>query len=234
MTPQAPAFLADRPTDLRRARPWHRLAYIVELLPAELRELSGELAVPPGGRVLDYGAAESPYRHFFAPDTDWVAADLPGNPDADVHLLADGSLPLPDDSVDAVLSTQVLEHVGDPGLHLAECLRVLRPGGRLLLSTHGLMVYHPDPIDLWRWTGAGLEHVVREAGFRVVRFEGIMGLGATGLQLVQDAFYWRLPRRLRPVLALVLQGLIRLADRAEQPAARRLNALVFAVVAEKP
>lgn len=234
VTPQGPAFLADRPTDLRRARPWHRLAYVVEQLPAGLGDLARELRVPPGGRVLDYGSAESPYRRFFPAGTAWVAADLEGNPDADVHLLADGSLPLPDASVDAVLSTQVLEHVGDPALHLAECLRVLRPGGRLLLSTHGLMVYHPDPIDLWRWTGAGLEHVVREAGFAVVRFEGIVGLAAAGLQLVQDAFYWRLPRGLRAPFAFVLQGLARLADRAERPESRRMNAMVFAVVAEKP
>lgn len=234
VTPQGPAFLADRPTDLRRARPWHRLAYVVERLPEGLGELARELGVPPGGTVLDYGSAESPYRRFFAPGTAWIAADLEGNPDADVQLRPDGSLPLPEASVDAVLSTQVLEHVGDPELHLAECLRVLRPGGRLLLSTHGLMVYHPDPVDLWRWTGAGLEHVVAGAGFEVVRFEGIVGLAASGLQLVQDAFYWRLPRALRGAFAFAMQGLARLADRVERPEARRMNAMVFAVVAEKP
>ena len=55
-------------------------------------------------------------------------------------------------SFDAVLSTQVLEHVADPGALPAERFRVLRPGGRLLLSTHGIFVYHPDPDDYWRWT----------------------------------------------------------------------------------
>ena len=39
-----------------------------------------------------------------------------------------------------------------------------RPGGRVLLSTHGAMVYHPNPVDLWRWTGAGLERLFRENG----------------------------------------------------------------------
>jgi len=95
-------------------------------------------------------------------------------------------------------------------------------------------VYHPDPVDYWRWTSAGLRKAVGDAGLEIVRFEGIMGLTATGLQLVQDAWYWRLPRALRPLWALVVQSLIKLAERVEPPAARDLNALVFAVVAEKP
>jgi SAM-dependent methyltransferase len=184
--------------------------------------------------VLDYGCADTPYRRFFAADVDYIAADLPGNPAATLEIAPDGTVPLADGSVDAVLSTQVLEHVTDPGLYLAECVRVLRPGGRLLLSTHGLMVYHPDPEDYWRWTCAGLRRAVEQAGLEVVRFEGIMGLAATGLQLVQDAWYWRLPRLLRPLLALVLQSAIKVADRLEPRESRDRNALVFALVARKP
>jgi SAM-dependent methyltransferase len=232
--PQAGRFHVSRPRDLRTARPWHRLAYIVDALPAALRELVGDLAVGPGGRVLDLGCAEGPYQGFFASGVEVVGADLPGNPHATVTLHEDGTVPVANGSFDAVLSTQVLEHVADPELYLAECLRVLRPGGRLLLSTHGMMVWHPDPVDLWRWTCDGLRRAVEDAGFEVVRFEGIMSLGATGLQFVQDAYYHRLPRRLRPALALVFQTLIRLADRIEPAESRRANALVFAVVARRP
>jgi SAM-dependent methyltransferase len=224
-------FLANRPTDLRRATPWHRLSYIVAALPRALERLAREL--PDGPRVLDYGCADVPYRRFFGPDVEYLAADLPGNPDATLEIGTDGTVPVPSGSIDAVLSTQVLEHVEDPAVYLAECARVLRPGGRLLLSTHGMMVYHPDPVDYWRWTCAGLRKAVQDAGLEIVRFEGIMGVTATGLQLVQDGWYWRLPRPLRPVLALVLQSLIKLADRLEPASSRELNALVFAVVAER-
>jgi SAM-dependent methyltransferase len=133
-----------------------------------------------------------------------------------------------------VLSTQVLEHVLDPDVYLRECYRVLRPGGRLLLSTHGFMFYHPDPDDYWRWTCAGLRLSVERAALAVERFEGIMGPSASGLQLLQDGIYPRLPRPVRPAAGLVFQTLIAIIDRLERPASRDLNALVFALIAVRP
>jgi SAM-dependent methyltransferase len=232
--PGAPEFHQDRPDDLRSARRWQRFAHISRSLPRELERLAAELAVGDGDRILDYGCAELPYRSFFSPLAEYVGADLPGNPDATVEIAADGTLPVADAGFDAVLSTQVLEHVADPATYLAECARVLRPGGRMLLSTHGIMVFHPDPVDYWRWTAAGLERVVSQAGLEVVRLEGIVGLGATGIQLFQESLYYRVPALLRAPLALVLQTLAALADRFESAEARRLNALVFTLVAEKP
>ncbi len=226
-------FHVARPTGLRRARPTHRLAYIIWLLPRRLETLAGRLNVGPGDRVLDFGCAEQPYRRLFDERVEFIGADLPGNPDADVTIGSDGTLPLPDASVDAVLSTQVLEHVASPAVYLDECLRVLKPGGRLLLSTHGLMVYHPDPVDYWRWTAAGLTRALGSAGFAVLHCEGIMGLGAVGLQFLQDSLYHRVHLRLRPAVALLFQSLIAVGDRLA-PAGANADALVHAVLAERP
>jgi SAM-dependent methyltransferase len=196
--------------------------------------MAAGLEVPPGARILDYGCADVPYRHFFGPEVDFVPADLPGNPDAELELNADSSVPVPDAGFDVVLSTQVLEHVEDPARYLAECARVLRPGGRLLLSTHGVFCYHPDPGDYWRWTCAGLRRAVEDAGLRVERLEGIIGLAAAGLQLTQDAFYFHLPRRVQPLFAFVMQALITAVERLPRQRPRELDASVFALVARKP
>jgi hypothetical protein len=104
----------------------------------------------------------------------------------------------------------------------------------MLLSTHGFMPYHPDPVDLWRWTSAGLREEVSRAGLDVVRFEGIMGLTATGLHFLQEGLFTRIPARLQPLFAFVMQSLVAFADRREPARSRERNALVFAVVAEKP
>jgi SAM-dependent methyltransferase len=229
-------FVQGRPADLHDARPkpWHRYAYHVRTLPQRLAALAPELQVSRESRVLDYGCADLPYRHFFPPETDYVAADLPGNEVATLLLNPDGTVPADAGTFDALMSTQVLEHVPDPALYLSECFRVLRPGGRMLVSTHGTFVYHPDPDDYWRWTCAGLQKVLRDAGFDIVRFEGIIGLLPTGIQLVQDALYWHLPRPLRPPLALVMQTLMAFSDRLHSEGSRQLNAQVYALIVEKP
>lgn len=235
MTAQGrPRFQAGPRARLRSRKPWNRIGYIAGALPAAIADMAASLQVPPAGQVLDYGAADSPYRDLFAAGVGVVAADLPGNSSADLTLNEDGSIPVPDETFDAVLSTQVLEHVTDPETYLSECFRVLRPGGRLLLSTHGIMVYHPDPDDYWRWTCAGLERAVQAPGFELIRFEGVMGLAATGVQLFQDALYWKLPGPIRPAFAVACQTLIRLLDTLQGPESKRMNALVFVLVAAKP
>lgn len=231
--PRPGVFQAGDRAVLRDPPRWHHLAYIARALPAALDRLIRGLAPAPGSRILDYGCADQPYRGFFPAGVDYVGADLPGNPAATVGIAVDGTVAAPDASFDVVLSTQVLEHVDDPTVYLSECFRVLRPGGILVLSTHGMMIYHPDPVDLWRWTCEGLRRAVGDAGFEVAHFEGIMGMGATGLQLVQDAALRRIPAALRPPVVLVMQALVAFADRLESRHSRDLNALVFAVVARR-
>ena len=108
-----------------------------------------------GVRVLDVGAGDRPYRALF-PDA--VAFDVPDNPHADLHGSLE-AIPVDDASFDVVLCLQVLEHVPDPGAAVRELRRVVRPGGRVLLSTHGIYPFHPNPDDLWRWTHQGLERL---------------------------------------------------------------------------
>jgi len=122
--PEPGRYHADRPGELRRRS--HPLAYIGRHLPVVLEGLASELRVGPGDRVLDLGCADMPYRRFFPAGCEYVGADLPGNPGADVEIGPDGRLPLEDERFDAVLSTQVLEHVAVPATYLADAHRVLR------------------------------------------------------------------------------------------------------------
>jgi SAM-dependent methyltransferase len=51
------------------------------------------------------------------------------------------SIPLPDDSVDLIISLNVLEHVQNPDLVLSEAWRVLRPGGYFLLACENYLAF---------------------------------------------------------------------------------------------
>lgn len=65
------------------------------------------------------------------------------NRQRDDYLLADmtAPLPFPDASFDAAACLEGIEHIPDPLLLLGELMRVLRPGGRLILSTPNVMNY---------------------------------------------------------------------------------------------
>lgn len=215
--------------------PWnHPYRHISRLLSRTVSAFIATAAPPAGARVLDFGCGYSPYRALLPPAVEYVGADLPGNPRAHVRIQPDGRLPVGDASCDLVLSTQALEHVADPALYLREAWRVLRPGGRLLLTTHGIMVWHRDPVDYWRWTCEGVQRIVGEAGFQIERFEGLMGLAATGVQLFQDATARQVPQPVRGLYVAVLQSLIAGLDRLTSDRSRAANALVFALLCRRP
>jgi uncharacterized protein YbaR (Trm112 family) len=118
-------------------------------------------------RVLDLGVRERPA----APGL--ISFDLfrfPG-----VQVVGDAHrLPFQDASLDGVISTALLEHVEQPEAILAEMRRVTRPGGFVYVEVPFLQGYHPDPIDMRRYTRPGLEAKVAEAGFTVVE-SGVAG-----------------------------------------------------------
>jgi SAM-dependent methyltransferase len=150
----ARARLSPRPTDF---------AYL------HLKDLRGALglaAADATGVWLDFGCGGSPYRSLFAGASRYLRADL-GGENLDLTITPREPLALANASVNGVLSTQVLEHVLDVDWYLAECHRVLTPGGRLILSTHGTWVDHFWPQDYRRWTTTGLRSELERHGFIV-------------------------------------------------------------------
>src|SRR5262249_31313598 len=103
----------------------------------------------------------------------YVACDLDG--DVDVRIEPGRPLGLDDGCADGVVSCQVLEHVWDLDWYLGQCHRLLRPGGWLLLSTHGSWLYHPHPTDYRRWPGDGLVRELEERGFHVEAVLPVVG-----------------------------------------------------------
>jgi SAM-dependent methyltransferase len=116
--------------------------------------------------ILDYGCGGSPYRSLF-PNSKYFRADFTPCDGLDFLLPADSSVPAPHSFFDMVLSTQVLEHVPEPANYVAECFRVLKPGGSLVVTTHGLFEDHGCPYDFQRWTADGLRLLLERAGFQI-------------------------------------------------------------------
>jgi SAM-dependent methyltransferase len=88
-------------------------------------------------------------------------------------------LPLPDASVDVVVNFQVIEHLWDQSQFVAECRRVLRPGGLLLMSTPNRITFTPDsdtpinPFHTRELNAAELTELLVDGGFTL---EGMYGV----------------------------------------------------------
>lgn len=123
-------------------------------------------------------------------------------------VLYDGrTLPLHDASADAVLCTQVLEHVIAPTEFLQELHRITRPGGKLLLTVPFVWDEHEQPYDFARYSSFGLRHLLRCAGFRVIAETKTLANAAILAQLWLSYLYKvvvRWPRLLRIATFLVV------------------------------
>jgi len=133
-----------------------------------------------GTTAVDFGASKAPYEPRLAEaGIKLLLADIGDVPTGTLKISDDGRVPLDDNSVDLVLSTQVLEHVPNVTGYLAEALRIVKPGGLFFLSTHGTWHLHRYPHDMRRWTTDGLKYDVEQAGFQVESSKPYIGRLAT-------------------------------------------------------
>lgn len=147
-------------------------------------------SLAPGSRVVDVGAGDAPYRELFA-HTEYMTVDW----EQSVHVDAGSSdviasadrLPFEDTAFDAVVLTEVLEHLPEPGQALREILRVLRPGGRLFLTTPLVWVLHEMPHDYYRYTPPALTRLLERSGFEVIDIKPTSDFFTTLAQLMHHA-----------------------------------------------
>jgi SAM-dependent methyltransferase len=193
-------------------------------------------------RVLDVGCGGKPYEPLFARFAcEYVGVDPVPNPRAELVGSAE-DLPVDDGTFDVVLCNQVLEHCDSPMRAVSELCRVAAPGGRLLVSTHGVMAYHPSPTDYWRWTHAGLEKLFAENGswasVRVTPASGTTACLGMMASIYLDLAFRRIGARglARPLVAginTVAGAVDRHSPRLREPGPGTLFAN-FHVVAEVP
>jgi SAM-dependent methyltransferase len=121
------------------------------------------------GEVLDVGCGEMPFRHLVAPGAAYTGIDVPAagsfgmQRHAEVIEFDGTTIPFADNSFDAILCTEVLEHAVQPEALVAEMRRVLKPGGALVLTVPFAARVHHVPYDFHRFTRFRLEALF--AGF---------------------------------------------------------------------
>ncbi len=124
-------------------------------------------AAPPWAKtVLDVGSLDENGTN--RPLTDarawtYTGIDIRGGPNVD-QVVQPYSYPFADGAFDVVMSGQAMEHVEDLKAWINECVRVLKPGGRLCITTVWKMFYHPFPVDTWRIMPDGFRWLFNQNG----------------------------------------------------------------------
>jgi SAM-dependent methyltransferase len=117
------------------------------------KELKEFFEKPLRGKILGISGIEG--LHFLlSPDAELIETSYP-----EVSMQ---DMPYDDEEFDYVISDQVLEHLKDPVKAIQESFRVLRQGGIAIHTTCFLNVYHPMPIDYWRFSPEALKYLCRD------------------------------------------------------------------------
>jgi len=135
--------------------------------------------LPSGASVLDVGCGAQPYRPlvedagFAYEGVDWPSSIHATGTNAETvrHNLAQCPWPFADASFDAIVCTEVLEHIPDPAAFLNEAGRILKPGGKMVLTAPLLWPEHEAPHDYHRFTRYALKAAFETAGFTVDRMD---------------------------------------------------------------
>ena len=127
-------------------------------------------SLPYQGRVIDLGCGTAPYKEEILKIADeYIGVDWENSlhEQTNVDIFADlcKTLPFDNNYTDTIVSFQVMEHLPEPVQFLAECYRILKPGGRLLITVPFMWHVHEEPFDYFRYTKYGLEYLLKKSGF---------------------------------------------------------------------
>lgn len=137
--------------------------------------------------LLDLGCGARPYFSIYhSYFTKTIGADLADSPfpkkEIDIYCSAI-DVPLPDESVDVILCTEVLHDLTEPDLFFSEVKRLLKKGGILVLTSPFVVPIVDGSFDHYRYTKHGLTYRIQKSGLEVKSIEEVSDLFGTIITL---------------------------------------------------
>jgi SAM-dependent methyltransferase len=179
--------------------------------------------LPGGGTVLDVGCGLQPYRPWIeAAGLKYRGIERDGSATSGTSDVVSWDLtrtpwPFPDAEFDAILCTEVIEHVPRPDRVLSECARVCKAGSLMVLTAPFTWPEHEAPFDYYRFTQYGLRRLIEDADFSV---EEMTARGGWATALGQMIGVWAVLGFAKPwsyVTRLLSYPVIRALDFFQSP-----------------
>ena len=138
-------------------------------LALHIRDLASHMT----GKTLDVGCGTKPYETLCS-SSHYIGLELDSEENRaakSADCFYDGHrIPFEDAHFDSVLCNQVLEHVFHPDELLLEIRRILKPGGKLLITVPFLWNEHEEPLDFARYSSYGLRYLLEKQNFEILEF----------------------------------------------------------------
>lgn len=153
--------------------PWlFKLRCVIDLQLNTIVKFLQPILLQMNGRILDVGAGQSPWQAWLPTTAVYQGIDVGHADEFGMEVARSGiiyydgtTMPIEDGTYDSVLCIEVLEHSESPQLLLSEMARILRPGGRLILTVPWSARLHHLPYDYHRFTRMRLLKLLEEQGF---------------------------------------------------------------------
>jgi SAM-dependent methyltransferase len=178
-------------TEVKPASKTRLIRYAIDRF---LLQVSQSMA--PGILLLDSGAGSCKHRNFF-PQAHILSFDNRQSRQrryGEIDLVGDlYAIPFREDTFDAALNIEVLEHLREPKRALGEIYRVLRPGGKLFLVAPQAYQEHQIPHDYFRFTSFGLRYLLEGAGFKIVTIDPLGGYFWCLGHLISESYRYFFP-----------------------------------------
>lgn len=145
------------------------------------------------GRILDIGGKKTNKRGEYRPPKSLKIEylNIDGSSDPDHHANAESMYFFADQEFDSFLLIEVLEHLHNPEIVIAEIRRVIRKGGFGVISIPFLYPIHSDPHDYQRYTVDKLRILFKSHGFSVIEIVEMGGLASVIHDLIWS-YNWRI------------------------------------------
>ncbi|MFC1756649.1 class I SAM-dependent methyltransferase [Patescibacteria group bacterium] len=126
----------------------------------------------------------------------------------DIH-----DIPFEDKKFDNIVCTEVLEHVKDPQLALKEIYRVLKDGGKVLLTVPQGVEVHEAPHHYWKFTEYGIKMLAENVGFRIIKQQSFGNWYSSVHHIIIRKLIKKFDLYNRPIVGRIVSRLSRLMMR---------------------
>ncbi len=172
-----------------------------------------------GGVIIDLGGGKNPsYERFWNINPEkFIRVDINKKSEPDVIADLNEPLPFSNNFADVIFLFNVIYILENPGIVLKEIYRVLKPGGKLFITSPFIFNEAKEPTDYWRFTSEGLEKLLKESDFNTITIESVGERFSAAVYLISSfLFFWPI-KFLFYCFALIFDKLIPKTLKLRQP-----------------